>query len=135
MGHRRIGFVYGVAEATQGHDRLLTYRQVLKDAGLPVDAGLVQECGSSLEDGYQAAYHLLRRKDRPTALLVINDLLGMAVIRAAADLGLDVPGDVSVASFDDIPFASYTMPRLTTVAGQPEQNGRDAVRLLLKRLN
>jgi LacI family transcriptional regulator len=65
---------------------------------------------------------------------VINDLLGMAVLRAAADLGLNVPDDLSVASFDDIPFTSYTMPRLTTVAGQPEQNGRDAVSLLLKRL-
>jgi LacI family transcriptional regulator len=134
LGHKRIGFVYGVHEATQGHDRLLTYRQVLEDAGLPVNAGLVQECGPSLEDGYQAAYHVLRRPDRPTALLVINDLLGMAVVRAAADLGLDIPGDLSVASFDDIPFTSYTVPRLTTVAGQPEQNGRDAVRLLLKRL-
>ena len=132
LGHRRIGFVYGVAEATQGHDRLLTYHQVLEDAGLP---SLVQECGPSLEDGYQAAYHVLSRPDRPTALLVINDLQGMAVMRAAADLGLHVPGDVSVAAFDDIPFASYTVPRLTTVAGQPEQNGRDAVRLLLKRLD
>lgn len=135
LGHQRIGFVYGVAEMPQGYDRLLTYYQVLKDNGLPVDYSLVQECGPLLEDGYQAAYQVLNRPDRPTALLVINDLLGMAVIRAAADLGLKVPGDLSIASFDDIPFSNYTVPRLTTVAGQPEQNGRDAVRLLLKRLN
>jgi LacI family transcriptional regulator len=135
LGHQRIGFVYGVAEATQGHDRLFTYHQELHDAGLPVDASLVLECGSSLEDGYQAAYQLLSRPNRPTALLVINDQLGIAVIRAATDLGLAIPNDISIASFDDIPFASYTVPRLTTVAGRPEQNGRDAVRLLLKRFN
>ncbi|MBK8027655.1 MAG: substrate-binding domain-containing protein [Chloroflexi bacterium] len=58
----------------------------------------------------------------------------MAAIRAAVDLDLSVPGDVSVAGFDDIPFISFTVPRLTTVSGYPEKNGRDAVRLLLNRL-
>ena len=86
-----------------------------------------------MEDGYQAAFDLLSRKDRPTALIVINDLLGIAAIRAAADLGMRIPEDVSIASFDDIPFTRFSVPRLTTVAGNPEQNGRDAVRLLLKR--
>jgi LacI family transcriptional regulator len=134
LGHRRIGFVYGVVHVSQGYDRLLTYRKVLKDAGLPDDDHFVQHCGPTLEDGYQAALHLLSQPERPTALLVINDLLGVGVLRAAADLGLRVPDDLSVASFDDIPFASYTVPRLTTVTIYPEQNGRDAVRLLLKRL-
>ncbi len=76
---------------------------------------------------------LLSRPDRPTALLVINDLLAIAVMRAANDLGLRVPGDLSVAGFDDIPFSSYTSPRLTTVSGKAEESGREAVRLLLKR--
>lgn len=135
LGHQRIGFVYGVHEASQGYDRLLVYRQILRDAGLPVDETLVQMCGPTMEDGYQAALHLLSRPDRPTALLVINDLLGIAVIRAAVDLGLHVPKDVSIASFDDIPYVRYTVPRLTTVSSEPEQNGRDAVQLLLRRLN
>ena len=134
LGHTRIGFVYGVHEISQGYDRLLTYRQVLADAGLPVDDTLVQQCGPTMEDGYQAAIHLLSRPNRPTALLAINDLLGMATLRAAADLGLSVPDDVSIGSFDDIQFASNTVPRLTTVSSYPEQSGRDAVRLLIKRL-
>jgi DNA-binding LacI/PurR family transcriptional regulator len=50
-------------------------------------------------------------------------------------VGLRVPDDISVASFDNIPFANYTVPRLTTVSGQPERDGQNAVRLLLKRLN
>ena len=133
-GHRRIGFVYGVQMEAQGYDRLLTYRQILQDADILEDT-LVQECGPSMEDGYQAALKILSRADRPTALLVINDLLAMAVVRAAADLGLSVPDDISVASFDDIPFSSYTVPRLTTVSGQPAQDGQNAVQLLLRRLN
>jgi LacI family transcriptional regulator len=134
LGHQRIGFVYGVNDAAQGMDRWTAYCQALEAAGLPYDETLVQHCGAFLENGHQAALTLLSRADRPTALIVINDLLGLAALRAAADLGLRVPDDVSVASFDDIPFASYSTPRLTTVASNPEKNGRGAVQLLLKRL-
>lgn len=135
LGHRRIGFVYGVTIPSQGYDRLEAYRQSLEAARLFYDENLILQCGPLMDDGYQAALHLLSQANRPTALLAINDLLGVAAIRAAADLGLHVPNDVSIASFDDIPFSSFIVPRLTTVSGRPEQNGRDAVRLLLKRLN
>ncbi len=134
LGHKRIGFVYGVVEASQAYDRLLPYREALQQAGLPVDESLVQVCGITMEAGYEAARSLLSRPDRPTALLVASDLLAIATIRAATDLGMTVPQDVSVAGFDDIPFSNYIVPRLTTVSASPEQNGRDAVHLLLKRL-
>lgn len=134
LGHRRIGFIYGVDREAQGFDRLLVYREVLEEVGLPINKSLEIHCGEELEDAYQAAYGLLNRADRPTALLVINDMLAIAVLRAARDLGLNIPGDLSVASFDDIPFANYTQPRLTTVSGKAEDSGREAVRLLLKRL-
>ncbi len=134
LGHRRIGFVYGVAREVQGSDRLLVYREVLQEAGLGGNESYEAHCGEGLEDAYQAAHALLRRLERPTALLVINDMLAIAVLRAAHDLGLMVPRDLSVASFDDIPFSSYTSPRLTTVSGKAEESGRMAVELLLKRL-
>jgi LacI family transcriptional regulator len=134
LGHQRIGFIYGVTVPSQGFDRLEAYRQAQRDAGLDDDESLIRHCGPLMDDGYQAALQLLNQPDRPTALLAINDLLGIAAIRAATDLGLRVPDDVSIASFDDIPFASFTVPRLTSVSGSPEQNGREAVRLLLKRL-
>lgn len=133
LGHQRIGFVYGITREEQGFDRLLIYRDMLREAGLVVAAGYEVYCGENLDEAYQAAYNLLNRPDRPTALLVINDLLAIAVMRAANDLGLTVPDDLSVAGFDDIPLASYTMPRLTTVSGKAEASGRDAVRLLLNR--
>lgn len=135
QGHRRIGFVYGVAIPVQGIDRLEAYYQALSAAGIEPDESLVMHCGPLMEDGYHATRALLSRPDRPTAIITINDLLGMAAVRAAADLSLRIPQDVSIASFDDIPFTRYMVPRLTSVAGRPEQNGRDAVRLLIKRLN
>lgn len=130
LGHERIGFIYGTSKEVQGHDRLMIYREVLEEAGLE---RYEIHCGEELEEAYQSAYTLLDKSDRPTALLVINDMLAVAVIRAATDLGLRVPDDLSVAGFDDIPTASYTVPRLTTVSGMAEDSGRDAVRLLLKR--
>lgn len=134
LGHQRIGFIYGVTQEGQGSDRLLTYRQVLQENGLSNNAPFEIHCGDKLEDAYQAAYALLSSEDRPTALLVINDMLAIAVMRAASDLGLTIPGDLSVAGFDDIPFSSYTSPRLTTVSGKAEESGRNAVGLLLKRV-
>jgi LacI family transcriptional regulator len=135
LGHKRIGFVFGVTVEAQGMDRLMAYRRALETAGLPYDETLVLRCGEMMNDGYQAAVDLLSRPDRPTALIAINDLLGLAALRAAADLGLRVPHDVSIAGFDDIPFTRFSVPRLTTVASNPEQKGREAVRLLLRRLN
>jgi DNA-binding LacI/PurR family transcriptional regulator len=106
---------------------------VLQEAGPSESESFEMHCNDSLADAYQATYSLLSRPDRPTALLVINDMLAMAAMRAASDLGLTIPGDLSVAGFDDIPFSSYTLPRLTTVSGRAEESGRDAVRLLLRR--
>lgn len=130
LGHQRIGFIYGITIDVQGFDRLLIYREVLEGAGLqPYEA----HCGEALDAAYEAAYAMLSKPDRPTALLVINDMLAMAVMRAAIDLGLSIPGNLSVAGFDDIPFSNFTVPRLTTVSGVAEESGREAVRLLLNR--
>lgn len=131
LGHQRIGFIYGISKDVQGFDRLLIYREVLAQAGLqPYE----MHCTEDLEDAYRAAYTLLTQPDRPTALLVVNDMLAISVMRAAGDLGLAIPDDLSVAGFDDIPFSNYLRPRLTTVSGKAEDSGRDAVRLLLQRL-
>lgn len=134
LGHIRIGFLFGVTVESQGSDRLTAYKTALESAGIPYDESLIVRCGEGLQDGYNAALELLRRPDRPTAIITINDLMALSALRAAADLGLRVPDDVSIAGFDDVPYSNYLTPRLTTVAGNPEKNGRDSVQMLLKRL-
>ncbi len=147
LQHRRIGFIYGVrppwvgpetinlpVDYSGGLDRLLPYQECLQAAGLPVDPELVVTCGTTIEDGYQAALQLLRLPRRPTALLAINDLLAIGALRAANDLGLRVPADLSVVGYDDIPLASYVTPRLTTSSKDMVQLGREAVKLLLARI-
>ncbi len=134
LGHKRIGFVNGVAVQRLSSDRMTAYRTALENAGLPFDEDLIEPCGTTIEAGYQAALRLLERTPRPTALLVINDLLAMGALRAAAVRGLRVPDDLSVAGFDDIEMAAYTTPPLTTTRVNAEEDGRTAGRLLLMRL-
>ena len=134
LGHRRIGLIYGVGGHELGQDRLQPYQESLKAAGIPVRAGLIAECGPTIEDGYRAALKLLKPASRPTALLAINDLLAISAVRAAADLGLSIPGDLSLVSYDNIPMANYLVPRLTTVTKDAPALGRKAFEVLLARI-
>jgi LacI family transcriptional regulator len=135
LGHRRIGFVFGVPWKNLGGERLAVYQQMLTAAGVCPDDALVERTGPSIEDGYHAALRLLDCKPRPTAILVINDYLSIGVLHAASERGLRVPADLSVAGFDDIDIAPYLNPSLTTVGVQSEEVGRLALRLLLQRLH
>jgi LacI family transcriptional regulator len=134
LGHRRIGFIYGVPAHPAGLDRLEPYLQTLQAIGVSNPMELVERCGDEIEDGYQAALRVLRSDDRPTALLAINDLLAIGVIRAAADLGLSLPRDLSLASYDDIFVSNYLVPRLTSATKDAERMGRTAVDLLVRRI-
>ena len=93
LGHRRIGLIYGVrapgdssasvdpaVDFASGRDRLLPYQECLRDAGLAIDPALIVTCGTTIEDGYQAARRLLGMPTRPTALLAINDLLAIGAL-------------------------------------------------------
>jgi DNA-binding LacI/PurR family transcriptional regulator len=134
LGHRRIGMVYGVASLGLAVDRLEPYREALQKAGLPADENLVAYCGPSIEDGYQSAVKLMRLPNPPSAIIAINDLLAIGVMRAATDCGLRVPTDISIVGYDDIPMASYLSPRLTTATKTIPLVGRDSVRMVLERI-
>jgi len=147
LQHRRIGLIYGVlpeggslpaagplVEHEGGEDRLLPYQDSLRAAGMPVDQDLIVTCGTTIEDGYQAALRLLKLPARPSALITINDLLAIGALRAASDLGLNIPTDLSLVGFDDILLANYLVPRLTTSSKDVVRVGREAVKLLLARI-
>lgn len=137
LGHRRIGLVYGVGAVypEQGTDRLVAYRQGLQSVGLTTDDSLILYCGTTIDEGYKAGLSLLDHPVPPTAIIVINDMLAMGVMRAVSERGLRIPDDLSVASFDDIEMAAYLNPPLTTVHIDAEELGRAATRLIFRRIN
>ncbi|MFO7679532.1 MAG: LacI family DNA-binding transcriptional regulator [Chloroflexota bacterium] len=135
LKHRRIGMIYGVSSPVLAEDRLLPYQEGLQANNLPVDQELIAKCGPTIEDGYQAALQLLKLPARPTALIAINDLLAIGALRAAADLGLHIPADLSLVGFDGVHMSNYLVPRLTTVVKDSIGVGREAVKQLLTRIN
>jgi LacI family transcriptional regulator len=134
LNHRRIGLVYGVAPAVAATDRLEPYHAALAAAALPHDPALVVTCGPTIEEGYRAARRLLALPQPPTAIVAVNDMLALGVLRAAGDCGLRVPQDLSLVGFDDIHIAQFLVPRLTTASKDAVRLGREAVRLMLQRL-
>jgi LacI family transcriptional regulator len=131
LGHSRIGFIAGRRDLRSSIARDAGYRKALTDAGLPVDPELVGS-GSYRQDAVRiAALDMLGHPDRPTAIFAANDISAIEIVKVAAELGLDVPHDLSVIGFDDVPEASKAVPALSTVRQPMQTLGAEAVRLLL----
>ncbi len=131
LGHRRIGFVLGIAREGLADERLRAYRDFVQGHDLP---DLVEHCGPAIADGVAASHRLLGLAAPPTAIVAVNDYLAQAVIRAACDRGLCVPHDLSVAGFDNTSIARNIVPSLTSVDVGGSAIGETAARLLFERL-
>lgn len=134
LGHTRIGCITGPSFLTPSAERVAGYYDALTAAGLPVDQTLVLNGDFQHESGYTACQRLLRLDPPPTAIFACNDLMAVGALCAVHEAGLRVPDDVSVVGYDDIPLASYTVPRLTTIAQPARSIGKMAVERLVARL-
>lgn len=116
--------------ATQG--RFQGYRSALEQAGLRWQDVLIYECADNSEaDGAAAMQALLAAAPRPTAVLCITDRLALGAAQAVQQAGLDVPGDVSIVGFDDIPTAAHASPPLTTIRQAHRDKGLLAGQILV----
>ena len=131
LGHTRIGFLGGRPDLRSAALRDAGYRRALADSGIPFDASLVRSGHYQLQTAREPALSLLRLPQRPTAIFAANDLSGIAIISAAAELGLEVPGDLSVIGFDDIPEASQMTPPLSTIHQPMQSLGATAARMVV----
>ncbi|MFC7220107.1 LacI family DNA-binding transcriptional regulator [Streptomyces polyrhachis] len=132
LGHRRIGYVAGPADRTTTRHRLDGHRAALAAHGLDGDAGRLTVHGPyDRGSGHAGALELLRREPELTAIVGANDTVALGVGAALRERGLSVPGDVSVAGFDDLPFSADMLPSLTTVALPLQEAGARAARLAL----
>ncbi|MEJ5198033.1 MAG: LacI family DNA-binding transcriptional regulator [Anaerolineae bacterium] len=131
LGHRRIAHVAGPPGHSPSVDRLAGYRAALEEAGVPFDAGLVFEGTGRPAGGEQALARLFALAERPTAVFCYNDMTAIGLLRAARAAGLTVPRDLAVIGFDDIPFAAYVSPALTTIAQPKFEMGQRAMEMAL----
>jgi LacI family repressor for deo operon, udp, cdd, tsx, nupC, and nupG len=131
LGHRRIGIITGPLVSPLSRDRLAGANARAKKAKAERDT-LVMNGDFSIESGSVSAERLLGRKEPPSAIFCFNDEMAMGVIQTARLRGLRIPHDLSVVGFDDIRFARYVDPPLTTVAQPMRQIGEGTVRLLVE---
>ncbi len=132
LGHRRIGFIGGRADLASSALREAGYRQALADAGIEVDPALISTGDYELDSSRGSAQELLSLADRPTAIFAANDISAIAAMETAREMGLDVPADVSIVGFDDIPEASATTPPLTTVHQPIKRMGAAGIEMLVR---
>lgn len=133
-GYRRVACITGPAYLTTGAERLRGYENALRRAGCPLEDQLIRRTDFRVEGGYAAAGELLDLPEPPDALFVANNLMAAGALRALRERGVDVPGTVGVVGFDDLPWAPLMAPALTTVAQPSYDVGREAAKLLLRRL-
>src|SRR5512146_3242971 len=129
-GHRRIGFIAGSPEYRLSGWRVDGWRAAMAEAGLPTD-GLLAQGDFSAASGAAAARELLARNPRPTAIIASNDQMALATLEVCESLGLSVPQDLSVISFDNTPLAHFTRPPLTAIDQPIAATTSKAVELII----
>jgi LacI family transcriptional regulator len=133
-GHRRIAFIGGPLTTSTGRDRLAGYEQALTDSGIEIDGSLVRIGQYGQESGHKLAAELLELNPRPGAIFTGNHQIAIGVLRALSEVGMRVPDDIALASFDDIVGANSYSPFLTAVIQPAYEMGRLGTRLLLDRI-
>lgn len=130
LGHRRIAFISGPDTFRSSHERGRGFAEGLAEHGLQLNPAYVRRAAYTFESGVEAATELLALPQRPTAIFAGNDEMAIGVMKAARDAGLDVPRDLSIVGFDDLPMASRVWPNLTTVRLPIRDMGRMAAEKL-----
>jgi LacI family transcriptional regulator len=133
LGHTRVAFISGPDSFRSSHERGRGFAEGLAEHGLKLDPAYVRRGAYTFESGVAAAADLLALSNPPTAIFAGNDEMAIGVMKAARDRGLDVPFDLSIVGFDDLPMASRVWPNLTTVRLPVRDMGRMAAEKLTAR--
>jgi LacI family transcriptional regulator len=131
LRHRRIAFLGGRADLASARLREQGFREALAAAGITPDETLILDAGYDPQLAVEHTRALLARPEPPTAIFAANDVMAIAVMVVARELGLDVPGDLSVIGFDNVPESVLSDPPLTTIDQSVQEMGYLAVRTLV----
>ncbi|MBF8377306.1 LacI family DNA-binding transcriptional regulator [Alicyclobacillus mali] len=135
LGHRRIGFLGGASDLVVTMDRVAGYRNALVDYGVEPDPRLEVSSFFLEQGGYLGMMRLLAISDRPTAVLCADDVLAFGGMRAAHELGFEVPRDLAIVGFNDIRLAELAHPALTSVRVHMHELGVRSAGLLLEEID
>ncbi len=132
LGHRRIGHIAGEMKLISANQRLQGYKDGLAATGIPLNEDLIEMGDYTTETAVICARKLLSLPERPTAIFAANDVSAIGVYQAARELGLQIPGDLSVIGFDNLREAAQLNPPLTTIDQSLEKMGIIATEMLVE---
>lgn len=134
LGHARIGLINGPVSLMTGRQRLEGYRKAHAEAGILTDPDLIELVSFKGQHGYEATMRLLSRPAPPTAIFAANNVLGEGAFFAIKELGLSIPGDVSLVMFDDVPWCRLVVPPVSVVKQPAFDVGYQGMEMLSRRL-
>lgn len=132
LGHTRIGMIRGPALFRSSAVRGKGFRDALAERGIPLNPAYEVEGAYTFESGVAGGHALLSMAEPPTAIFTLNDDMAIGVMQAARERGLELPRDLSVVGYDDLPVASWIGPPLTTVRQPLIEMADHATRLVLR---
>lgn len=131
LGHRRIAIISGPEDVLCSRARVDGYRAAHAEAGVPLLEDAIRWSDFSVAGGFEHGAALLARAERPTAIFAGSDMQALGVLRAARDKNIEVPCDLSVVGYDDLPLAAWVAPSLTTINQPLGEMAETAVRMVL----
>jgi LacI family repressor for deo operon, udp, cdd, tsx, nupC, and nupG len=131
LGHRRIGYIAGPEGASSSLDRLQGYKRALQAHGIVFTDSSISSGNGWPDGGEKGMRQLLALSFPPTAVFCYNDMTAVGAVSEAKRMGFKVPQEISVVGFDDIAFAAYVDPPLTTVEQRKYEMGQMAMEMVL----
>ena len=129
QGRKNIATITGPLNSKAGSNRLDGYKQALSERGVEIDENLIVEGDFTERGGYYAAKRLIKYK--PDAVFIASDVMAMGALKVFQEAGLNVPTDIAIVGFDDLPPARLSSPQLTTIRQPIRRFGLKAVEVLL----
>ncbi|MCF2946727.1 LacI family transcriptional regulator [Paraglaciecola aquimarina] len=134
LGHTRIAAVAGPSDIPSSDERISGYKKALVRQGIELDENLIVQGDYTLHSGVDMAYYLLSLESKPTAIFAFSDDMAIGIMQVLHKNGVVVPDDISVMGFDDINYAEFVRPSLTTVHQPLEEIGQACANLLIRKI-
>lgn len=134
-GHRRISVITGLMDSIPSRCRFNGYFRAISELKLPFEPHMIKVGNWELNSGLKLTKELLELPEPPTAVLVMNDVMAVGTLRAAWEMGITVPADLSIVGFDNREFSDYLNPRITTMDLPLHEMGYSSMKSLLRLVN
>jgi LacI family transcriptional regulator len=132
MGHTNIACIQGIPESPPNIDRVRGFKDALKANNLPVDESIIVGDDYTRENGYLQTRFLFSMENPPTAIFALSNMISLGVIKATGEMGLKIPDNISLISFDEQPYSAFLGTPMSTVEQKKSEMGQLAVDVLLK---